>query len=92
MNGETASNRRATDSKEFQLKTLAEKILTLAAIIGAIATVAIFYTRVVDLVDAAPVIEKRLKEIETRDAIQEERWQRIEKFMERLDRRSSRGG
>ena len=92
MSEEAPHVRRFTDSKQFQLRALAEKILTWAAIIGTISTLAISYTRVVDLVEAAPITEKRLKEIETKAAIQEERWQRIEKFMERLERRSRFGG
>ena len=87
MSGEAVHNRRETDSREYQLKHVGEKVVTWAAIIGTISTCAIFYTRVVDLVDAAPITERRLKEIETWSAVQDDRWERIEKFMERMDRR-----
>ena len=87
MSTDAAHSRRTTDTREFQLESLAKKVLSWAAVIGTISTLAIFYTRVVDLVDAAPITEKRLKEIETKAAIQDVRWERIEKFMERMDRR-----
>lgn len=90
MSQEAAHSRRSTDSTGGQLEALAKKVLSWAAVIGTISTLAIFWTRVVDLVEAAPVTEKRLKEIETKAAIQDDRWVRIEKFMERMDRRMRR--
>lgn len=87
MNGEAVHNRRESDSKEYKLEDLGKRVLTWAAIVASISTCAIFYTRIVDIVDAAPLIEKRLKDIETSAAVQNDRWIRIEKFMERMDRR-----
>lgn len=84
---EIAHSRRATDSREYRLEELGKKLLTWGAIIGAISTCAIFYTRIIDLVEAAPMTERRLNHIEKWAAVQDDRWERIEKFMERMDRR-----
>lgn len=82
--------RRSDDSSMKRAVAVAERIILWATVLGLVATVATAYVRVKDVVSDFPGVCAKVTVLETRRSVDDERWTRLEKWMERIDRRLDR--
>lgn len=73
---------------------LAERIVLWGSICGLIVAVVTQYVRMKDVVDGSPVVVERVTAIEktqaVNNAVNEERWHRLETWMQRIERKIDR--
>ncbi len=60
--------------------------MLLACATGLVAAIA-FYLRVKDVVEEAPTEKARVQVLETWKAVSDERWTRVEKYMDRIEKK-----
>lgn len=87
---EAIQARRGSDSGFSRITRSGERIAQWIAILGVVGALSVFYTRVKDLVANAPEMEKRVVSLETNKAVTDERWHRVEQWMEKLDNKVDR--
>jgi hypothetical protein len=84
-------NQRREDALMVKIIAVAERVLLWATVLGLVASMATAYVRIKDTVGEFPSICQKVTTLETRGAVDDERWTRLEKWMERIDRRLDRG-
>lgn len=87
-------DRRESDSAVRRAVILAERIILWGSVCGLIVAVVTQYVRMKDVVDGSPAIVERVTVIEKTQAVEsavgEERWRRIETWMQRIERKIDR--
>lgn len=78
--------RRATDSGWHRLTRVIKDGVLITCAAGLVAAIA-FYLRVKDVVAEAPEQKEKVQALETWKAVSDERWERVEKFMDRIDKK-----
>jgi hypothetical protein len=85
FNSEAEPRRRQSDTGFERFKIIGERVLLWATVVALLISSTTSYVRMTDVVTAAPEQTRRLSQLETWKAVQDDRWARIEKFMNRIE-------
>lgn len=78
--------RRSTDGGWHRVARVIKDGVLITCAAGLVAAIA-FYIRVKDVVEEAPQQKQKVQALETWKAVSDERWVRVEKFMDRIEKK-----
>lgn len=90
MSDPYAHARRDTDSFNYRAKQVVERVMLWLTVGALVVAVVRFYVETDETVKNAPANETRIVALETYKAVNEDRWQRIALWMDRIDKKLDR--